>query len=241
MIDHLVSSYLELPVKVHWRHASGLPFPDRFEAPRLEFAGLATTWLELTQVVWRAEQVRFVAGMPALVQVTGPRVEIAVDNAELDRWLRPFRLPYRLELAEDALVVHSEIAGFPLARFETRLEVVNGWFVLQPKRASLLGLPSYTTGWAASWLRIWLPLPPLAGSTQLESIEHGRDLLRLCFRLPDFEERVTPGLLMRLQKRLVPTLAMSPGDWLPGNPGHADAAAGTSGATAGTTENPPER
>jgi hypothetical protein len=204
VIDQLVSSYFELPVRIHWQRASGLPFPDHFEQARLELSGLATAWMELEQVVWLADSVRFVAGFPATVKVLGPRVQIAVGKAALDRWLKRFDLPYRLELADDALIVHTEIAGFPVAELEARLEIVNGWFVLQPKRATVLGMPNYV----AALFRTYLPLPPLSGSIRLEAIAHERERLRLTFALDDFEEQVTPGLLGRLQKRLIPTLEL---------------------------------
>jgi hypothetical protein len=204
VIDRMVSSYFELPARIHWRKATGVPLPDHYEQARLELSGLATAWMELKQVVWLADSVRFAAGLPATVQVQGPRVQIAIGKTELDRWLKRFDLPYRLELTDDALVVHTEIAGFPLAELEARLEIVNGWFVLQPKRASVLGVPSYV----ATLFRTYLPLPPLSGNIQLDAIDHEPDLLRLTFRLEDFEEQITPGLLGRLQKRLIPTLEL---------------------------------
>lgn len=205
VISQLVSSYFELPVTIRWEKASGLPFPDRFENARLEFGGLATAWMDLKQVIWHADEVRFVPGFPARVKVRGPHVEIAVGQTEIDRWLSRFQLPYRLVLKDDALVVHAEIAGLSLGEFETRIEVVNGWFVLEPQRASILGVPTYV----ASLFRTFLPLPPLSGSTQLIAIEHRKGELRAVFGLDDFDEQVTPGLLGRLQKRLMPTL--SPG------------------------------
>jgi len=210
VIDQLVSSYFELPVQIDWGHASGMPFPDSFDDASLTFAGLATAWMDLKQVIWRAEHVRFVPGMPATVKVTGPLVEIAVGKDELARWLKRFDLPYRIELAKDAIIVHTELAGLPVAELEARLAVVSGWFVLQPKRASVLGVPNYV----AALFRTYLPLPPLAGDTRLESIRHEPDVLRLTFALQDFEEQVTPGLLPRLQKRLLPTLEMPFGNLL---------------------------
>jgi hypothetical protein len=204
VIEQLIGSYFELPVRVDWARASGLPFPDEFHDARLAFAGIATAWLPLDEVIWHAAHVRFVPGMPARIRVGAPRVEIAVGRAELERWIARFELPYRLELTDDGLVVHTEIAGFPVARLDARLEVERGWFVLQPTRASVLGLPNYL----ASLFRTYLPLPPLAGDTRLEQIEHRTDQLRLTFGLPDFEELVTPGLLVRLQRRLMPTLAL---------------------------------
>jgi len=202
VIDQLVSSYFERPVKVHWERASGLPIPDKFEQARLEFAGLATAWMDLKQVVWHAERVRFIPGLPARIEVTGPKVEIAVGQDALDRWIRRFELPYRIELGADALIIHTELAGFPIAQLEARLAVVNGWFVLQPKRASILGVPNYV----AALFRTYLPLPPLTGSTKLVAIGHEPELLRLTFALEDFAEDVMPGMLLRVQKRLMPTL-----------------------------------
>jgi hypothetical protein len=211
VIDQLVSSYFEQPVRMDWTRASGLPFPDRFEGARLEFAGLATAWLELKQVVWHADQVRFVPGFPASIEVTGPKVEIAVGQDAIDRWLRRFELPYRIELGDDALIIHTEIAGFPVARLEARLAVVNGWFVLQPQRAAVLGIPNYVV----ALFRAYLPLPPLTGHTRLIAIDHAPGLLRLTFGLADFAEDVAPGMLVRMQKRLLPTLDPTLGGLLP--------------------------
>ncbi|MAT82676.1 MAG: hypothetical protein CMD39_00120 [Gammaproteobacteria bacterium] len=204
VIDQLVSSYFELPVHVDWERASGMPFPDRFDHASLRFQGLATAWMDLKQVVWRAAHVRFVPGMPATIRVSSPQVEIAVGKDEITRWLQRFELPYRVELSDDAIVLHTELAGLPVAELEARLEVIGGWFVLQPRRASVLGVPNYV----AALFRTYLPLPPLAGNTRLASIQHEPDVLRLTFSLEDFEEQVTPGLLARLQKRLLPTLEM---------------------------------
>ncbi|MEQ9004263.1 MAG: hypothetical protein RIE74_11915 [Pseudomonadales bacterium] len=204
VIDQLVSSYFELPVRIDWGKATGIPFPDQYHDARLTLGGIATAWLDLEQVVWHARRVRFVPGMPARIEVEGPGVEIAVGKAELDRWMKRFDLPYRLELTHDGLIVHTEIAGFPVAELEARLEVIGGWFVLQPKRASILGVPNYV----ASLFRTYLPLPPLAGNTRLESIRHEPERLRLTFALEDFDEHVTPGLLARLQRRLLPTLEL---------------------------------
>lgn len=202
LIDQLVSSYLERPVELTWAHASGLPFPDQFDEARLTFRSFATAWLDLDQVVWHAAHVRFTPGLPARIALREPRLEITVGQGAVDRWLGRFELPFRLELGEDALVVHTEIAGLPLARLEARLGVDNGWFILKPQRASFLGVPNYI----ATLFRTYLPLPPLAGNTRLESVEHRHGQFTLCFALADFEETITPGLLARLTARLVPVV-----------------------------------
>jgi len=202
LIDQLVASYLTLPVQVSWKSARGLPFPDRFSGARLELQGLATAWIHLERIIWRAEEVRFIPGLPARIELTGPSIEIAVGQAELDKWLSQFNLPYRLELAADGLIVHTEISGFPLAQFETRLKVDGGWFVLEPKSASILGVPGYVS----SLFKSYLPLPPLSKEARLSAIDHKAGALRLTFALNDFSEEVTPGMLLRLRKRFFPMI-----------------------------------
>ena len=132
LIDELLRSYLKVPVTMYWERATGLPFPDRFDNARLEFQGVATAWLNLEKFVCRADEVRIRHGLPAKMAMTGPSIELVVGQVELDRWLSRFDLPYRLEFGEDSLIVHTEIAGFPIAEFETSLDVTDGWFVLKP-------------------------------------------------------------------------------------------------------------
>ena len=200
LIDELLSTYLELPVRMVWESARGVPFPDTFDNARLEFQGIATEWLDLKQIVCLGRQVCIVPGLPARLIVRGPGLEIAFGQQALDRWLNRFQLPYRLELGEDALVVHMEVAGFPVAEFETTIEVEGGWFVLRPQRASILGVPSYVS----SLFRSYLPIPPLSRESRLVAITHAKGSLRLTFAMDDFDELVTPGLLLRLRKRYFP-------------------------------------
>lgn len=206
VIDQLVSSYLKLPVQIRWSEARGLPFPNTFVAARLEFTGIATSWLRLEQVIWHTDELRFVPGFPAKIYLQAPGIEIVVGQDEVDRWREQFSLPYRLELGDSGLIVHTELAGFPLAEFETGLEVVDGWFVLKPKRATVLGVPSYVS----SLFRTYLPVPPLSKEMRLVGIKHETGLLRIRFGIDDFDEDVTPGLLLRLQKRFLP-LSSPPG------------------------------
>lgn len=200
LLDELLGSYLKIPVTLYWEKASGLPFPDRFEGARAEFQGIATAWLNLEQIVCQAQNVRFIHGLPARLALEQPSVELALGQAEVDRWLKRFELPYRLELGADGLVIHAEIAGFPVAKFETRIDVVGGWFVLKPKSASIFGMPSYVS----SIFRSYLPIPPLSSESRLEDIVHAEGSIRLKFALDDFEEEVSPGLLTRLRKRFFP-------------------------------------
>jgi hypothetical protein len=200
LIDELLSTYLKVPVMLYWDEASGLPFPDQFSNARAEFQGIATDWLDLERIVCVAGKARFVHGLPAQLRVERPGLEISIGQKALDRWLKRFQLPYRLELGSDALVVHTEIAGFPIAEFETTVEIVGGWFVLKPKRTSIFGVPGYVS----SLFQTYLPVPPLSRDTRLAGIEHAAGRLTLKFALSDFEEEITPGLLLRLRKKFFP-------------------------------------
>ena len=200
LIDELLSTYLKVPVMMYWEGASGLPFPDQFTNARAEFQGFATDWLDLERIACIAERIKFVPGLPAQLKVEGPGLEITIGQAALDRWLKRFQLPYRLELGSDALVVHTEIAGFPVAEFETTVEIVGGWFVLKPKRTSFFGVPGYVS----SIFQTYLPVPPLSSDTRLAGIRHAQGSLTLSFALSDFEEEITPGLLLRLRRKFFP-------------------------------------
>lgn len=202
LVDELLTTYLKVPVMMYWESASGLPFPDQFYNTRAEFQGIATEWLNLERVVCVAQQTKVHHGIPARLELVSPGLEITIGQKALDNWLKQFQLPYRLELGAEALIVHTEIAGFPVAEFETTIEVNGGWFVLKPKRASLFGMPGYVS----SIFQTYLPVPPLSRESSLSGIEHAAGSITLRFALGDFEEDITPGLLMRLRKRFFPVI-----------------------------------
>ena len=199
-IDQWLSSYLELPVKLSFEGSVGDALRGTFEGVALEVAGVATAWLPLERIALRAARATLTPGLPAVLAVEEPVVSITVGQRDLDRWQGRFQLPFRLSLAAKGVIVHTELAGVALSEFETGLEVVNGWFVLRPRRASILGIPSQL----ASWLRAYLPLPPISPEARLSGIDHAAGRLTLHFAISDFEEKVTPGMLQRLRKRLLP-------------------------------------
>jgi len=199
-IDQWLSSYLELPVKLSFEGSVGDALRGTFEGVALEVGGVATAWLPLERIALRAARATLTPGLPAVLAVEEPVVSIAVGQRDLDRWQGRFQLPFRLSLAAKGVIVHTELAGVALSEFETGLEVVNGWFVLRPRRASILGIPSQL----ASWLRAYLPLPPISPEARLSGIDHAAGRLTLHFAISDFEEKVTPGMLQRLRKRLLP-------------------------------------
>ena len=199
-IDQWLSSYLEQPVKLSWEGSAADALRGQFEGVHVEVAGLATAWLPLERIAMHADRLRLTPGLPAVIGVEGVAVSITVGQRDLDRWQGGFQLPFRLRLAEKGLVLHTEIAGLSITEFETQLEVVRGWFVLRPQRASFLGIGAQ----AASWLRAYLPLPPISPEARLIGIDHAEARLTLHFGVSDFEEEVSRGMPQRLRRRLLP-------------------------------------
>jgi hypothetical protein len=199
-IDQWLSSYLELPVKLAFEGSVGDALRGTFDGVSLEIAGVATAWLPLERIRLAAARATLTPGLPATLAVEEPVVSLTVAQRDFDRWQRGSQLPFRVSLGEKGLSVNTGIAGVVISEFEAQLEVVGGWFVLRPRRASILGIPNQL----ASWLRAYLPLPPISPDARLSGIEHSAGRLTLHFSIKDFEEKVSPGMLQRLRKRLLP-------------------------------------
>jgi hypothetical protein len=199
-LDELLSTYLEMPAKVSWDGAIADSVRGVFDGVRLELAGLAVLALPFDRLVFRADRFRFTPGIPARIEAVGTRIEVSIDQRQVDRWLRRIRVPFRLRLTEDAIEFQMKIAGFSLTRSETELDVQRGWFVLRPKRIEILGLRTRLV----SIFRTYLPLPRLAPQTRLTGIRHVEGRLRFELSLDDFADVITPGLIERLQRRFLP-------------------------------------
>jgi hypothetical protein len=199
-LDEIVSRYLELPVRATWHGGAVDLLRGRLDDPRIELGGIATSWLPLEGVILCARRSRLTPGLPSRLHVEEPEVVALVGQRDVERWAARFQLPFELELTEQGILARARVAGLPLVEVEARLGVVGGWFVLKPRRASLLGVPNY-----AAWLfRTYLPLPRLAKGARLEEIGHEPGRIRLRFEVESFEEEITPGLAGRLRRRLLP-------------------------------------
>jgi hypothetical protein len=199
-IDQWLSSYLELPVKLAWEGGVSDALRGQLDGVHFEMAGVATAWLPLERIAVHADHARLTPGLPARIHVEAPVVQVTVGQRDLDRWQRGFQLPFTMQLADKGLIVNTEIAGLSISELETSLEVVRGWFVLKPRRASILGIPNQV----ARLFRAYLPLPPLSPDARLVGIEHAPDRLSLHFGISSFEEDVTPGMLSRIRRRVLP-------------------------------------
>ena len=199
-IDELLSNYFKMPAKVSWESALADSVRGVFEGPRLELAGLAILALPFDRIVFRADRFQFTPGIPARFEAVLPRIEVSIDQRQIDRWLHRAHAPFKLRLVEGAIEFLMDVGGFPITRTETELRVQRGWFVFRPKRAEFLGVRTRLV----SLFRTYLPLPRLAAQTRLTGIKHFEGTLQLELSFDDFADVITPGLIERLQKRFLP-------------------------------------
>jgi len=205
-IDDLLSSYLKMPAKVSWTGALADSVRGNFEGVRLELAGIAILALPFERLVLHADSFQFTPGIPARIEASKARLEITIDQRQLDTWLRRGRAPFELQLTSDAIEFQMQVGRIPLARTRTELGIRRGWFVLQPKNAEFLGIRARLI----SLFRTYIPLPRLAPQTRLSAIRHDPGVLRFELSLDDFSEIITPGLVDRLQKRFLPFARFMP-------------------------------
>ena len=199
-IDELISTYLAMPARVSWKGALGDSVRGTFVGGRLELAGLAVLALPCQRLVLETERFQFTPGLPARIQAVGARVEMTIEQAQIDRWLARAKAPFRLALHENGVELALDVAGYAVTRARAELCIDRGWFVLRPQRASFFGLENRL----AKLFRAFFPMPRLAPETRLSAIRHERGALVLEFRLEDFEEELRSGLAQRLQQRFLP-------------------------------------
>ncbi len=205
-IDDLLSSFLKMPAKVSWTGALADSVRGNFEGVRLELAGIAILALPFERLVLCADSFQFTPGMPARIEASRARIEITIDQRQLDIWLRRSRAPFALQLTSEAIEFQMKLGRISIARTTTELEIRRGWFVLQPKQAEFLGVRARLI----SLFRTYIPLPRLAPQTRLSAIRHDHGVLRFELSLDDFSDVITPGLVDRLQQRFLPFARFSP-------------------------------
>jgi hypothetical protein len=199
-IDQLLSAYLKQPAKVSWSGALGDSVRGIFEGARLELAGVSVMALPFDRLVLESDRFQITPGIPATIEVVRPRVEVSIDQRQLDLWLRRARAPFALGLADDGIEFRMDLRGFEISRVLTSLEITRGWVVLKPQRAEFLGL----TNRLASLFNTYLPIPRLAPQTRVTAIRHAEGAIRVELTLDDFEDDITPGLVDRMWSRFVP-------------------------------------
>lgn len=165
----------------------------KIELPAFSVAGLV-----LDRFVIRAERVRVMPGLPPTLVAEPVGLRAVVSQANVDRWTSDIHLPIRLRLTEDGVVTSTGLAGFRVTEVTTMPDVAGGFLRLRPTRASLFGVPAPMV----SFIRGYLPLPPLPRNAKLEAVDPSDGELTLTFRIDRFEQKLTPDVRKRVTQLL---------------------------------------
>jgi hypothetical protein len=165
---------------------------------KIELPAYAVAGLVVDRFVIRAERLRVQPGLPPVLVASPVGLRAVVSQANVDRWTKDLRLPFRLRLTEDGVVTTTGIGGIRVTELVTMPDIVGGFLQLRPTRASLLGMPAPLV----RFLRGYLPLPPLPRNAKLDAVEPSDGELALSFRIDRFEQPLTPDVTDRLLQLL---------------------------------------
>ena len=122
----------------------------KVEVPAVLAAGLV-----LDRLVIRAEHVRIAPGLPPRLQARPVGLRAYVSQANVDRWTRTSRLPIRVVLTDDGVVLTPGVGGIRMGEVLADLEVAGPFLRLAPKRMTIAGLPTPLV----RFFRGYLPAP----------------------------------------------------------------------------------
>ena len=165
---------------------------------KIELPAYAVAGLVVDRFIVRAERVRVAPGVPPRLLAGPVGIRAVVSQANVDRWTKDLRLPFRLRLTEEGVVTTTGIGGIRMTEIVTVPDVSGGFLRLRPQRASLLGVPTSLV----RFLRGYLPLPPLPRDAVLESVDPADGELTLTFRIDEFEQALTPDIRRRVGQLL---------------------------------------
>lgn len=160
------------------------------EVPAVLAAGLV-----LDRLVVRAEHVRVVPGLPPRLQAGPVSMRAYVSQANVDRWTRTARLPIRLALTSEGVMLTTGVGGIKMSETLADLEVAGRFLRLAPKRMTIVGLPTTLV----RFFKGYLPLPPLPKGARMTDVRPGDGVLAVTFALEHLDEPITPDIAKRLR------------------------------------------
>jgi hypothetical protein len=151
--------------------------------------------LVLDRLVIRAEHVRIAPGLPPRLQARPVCLRAYVSQDNVDRWTRTARLPIRVVLTEEGVVMGAGVAGIRMGEVLADLEVAGPFLRLAPKRMTIAGLPAPLV----RFFRGYLPLPPLPRGARIKEVRPGEGELAVTFQIDELDEPITPDIARRLR------------------------------------------
>jgi hypothetical protein len=204
LLDSTASRIVDHPIRPRVKMSPQGLLRGELDVVKLEVPAVLAAGLVLDRVVVRAERLRVAPGFPPRLQAGPVGLRAWVCQEHVDRWTHTARLPIRLELTEEGVLLTTGVGGFRMSETLAELEVSGSFLRLAPKRMTIVGLPAPL----ARFVRGYLPLPPLPKGARITDVSPGDGELVVTFELANLDEPLTPDIARRLR-----TLARLP---LPG-------------------------
>jgi hypothetical protein len=174
--------------------AAGL-LKGELDVVKVEVPAVLAAGLVLDRLVVRAEHVRVVPGLPPRLQAGPVSLRAYVSQENVDRWTRSARLPIRLSLTTEGVMLTTGLRGFKMSETVADLEVSGRFLRLAPKRMTIVGLPTTLV----RFFKGYLPLPPLPKGARITEVRPGDGELAVTFTLEHVDEAITPDIAKRLR------------------------------------------
>jgi hypothetical protein len=199
LIDDGLTRWANRPVKVRVKASPGGILQGRFDVVVVELTTLPVAGLVVDRLLFHAEDVRIQPGLPARLKVKALGAKAVIAQADVDRWTKGARLPFRLGLSDEGVLMSAGVGGIKMGEMLTAIEVEGSMATLRPVRAAMFGRQAPLV----NLMRGYLPLPPLPAGVRLVRVVHSDGELVAYFDLGELDEPLTPGLARRLRHRLL--------------------------------------
>lgn len=186
---------VEHPIRPRIRATPAGMLRGELDVVKVEVPAVLAAGLVLDRLVVRAEKVRIAPGLPPRLQASPVGLRAYVSQANVDRWTKTSRLPIRLTLTEEGVVLAAGLRGIRMGEVLADLDVAGPFLRLVPKRASIGGLPAPLV----RFFRGYLPLPPLPRGARLTDVRPGDGELAVTFTIDELDEPITPDIAKRLR------------------------------------------
>lgn len=171
-----------------------------FELGDIDLAGL-----DVERLVVHVQSVRIQPGFPPRLRTGEIGFKATVGQDAVDQWVRRTHLPVRLLLTDEGVVMTTSVRGFAIGEVATEVAVSGHFITLQPKRASIVGLPTPVL----RMVRGFLPLPPLPRGARLTRVDHENERVTAWFALDPIDQALTPAIARRIRPSLLPRVRFS--------------------------------
>ncbi len=196
LIDATASRVMEHPIRPRVKATPQGLLRGELDVVKVEVPAVLAAGLVLDRLVVRAERVRIAPGLPPRLQAKPVSLRAYVSQANVDRWTKTSRLPIRVTLTEEGVVMAAGLRGIRMGEVLADLEVAGPFLRLVPKRASVGGIPAPLV----RFFRGYLPLPPLPRGARLVDVRPGDGELAVTFQIDELDEPLTPDIARRLRQ-----------------------------------------